>query len=712
MRWPAAAVDRRTLLIGGGTGIGLIVAFAAWPRRAASPLRAGEGEQVFGPYLRIAVDGRVTVAVPQAETGQGAWTGLAQIAADELGAAWQSVAIEPAPLAPGYANTVLVGLPGGVTRLTAQSSSVRAFEVPLREAAAMARVLLCAAAARRWGVDAKRCDARDGIISDGTHSIGFGEVAGDAAALDPPASAPLRPRASGALVGRPLPRLDLSAKSNGNLRFAGDVRMPGIRFASVRIAPPGGRLTAFDRAAAGEGRKLRLVVGEGWLAAVGETTWAANRALAAAAPRFTGPADADTPAIEQALIMALDGPMISVAERGDYDAAVEGRRPLAASYFIAPAPHLSLEPPSMTVRFSGGGLDLWIAHQAPDLARAAAAKAANLSEAQVTLYPMPVGDGGAGAFDTAVMTIAIAVARKVNAPISLTVPAATAQNQDACRPPLAARLSALPDQAGGLAAWHARFTGAPGLDAAVARAAGFAVPDFTARGGVPPYAATALKVEATSVSLPIRTGYLRGDVEALTAFATESFIDELARARGIEPLAFRVGLLGGQPRLARVLTTAAARGGWDGGQRGSSLGIAGASAFGSHIGLLAEASIGPDQRVQITRLVAAVDAGRIINPNLARQQIEGGLLHALITASGPAPEIIAAMPRARPLRALGLATLKGLPKVEVELIASNDAPGGISGLGATVLAAAVANAIFAATGLRLRRLPFDPMSPG
>ena len=149
MRWPGAvqrgaAVDRRTLLIGGGAGLGLIVAFAAWPRRAGSPLRGGEGEQVFGPYLRIANDGRVTVAVPQAETGQGAWTGLAQVAADELGAAWDLVAVEPAPLAPGYANGIVAD-----TRLTAQSSSIRAFEAPMREAAAMARSMLCQAAAAR-----------------------------------------------------------------------------------------------------------------------------------------------------------------------------------------------------------------------------------------------------------------------------------------------------------------------------------------------------------------------------------------------------------------------------------------------------------------------------------------------------------------------------------------------------------------------------------
>jgi len=707
-----AAVDRRTLLIGGGAGVGLIIAFAAWPRRAQVPLSAGKGEQVFGPYLRIADDGRVTVAVPQAETGQGAWTGLAQIAADELGADWERVAVEPAPLSPIYANRLITDAIGTTTRLTAQSTSMRAFEAPLREAAAMARELLCAAAAARWGVDRASCEALGGMVSNGSQRIGFGEVAGEAAALDPPSKASLRPAGTGPLAGRSLARLDLPAKSDGSLRFAGDVRFADIRFASVRIAPPGGTVAGFDRAAAERTGRVRLIEGSGWLAAVGETTWAASRALDAAAPRFTGPADADTPAIEAALSEALNGPMTMVALRGNYAAAAEGRRPLGATYWIAPAPHLSLDPPAVTVRPAGDRLDLWAGTQAPDLARAIAAAAAGIAVEQVTLYPMPVGDSGGRAIDPEAIAIAVAVALQVGAPLSLTFPAATAQNQDACRPPLAARISALPDPAGGIAAWHARFAGATGLGAAVARMTGEPIPEFIPNGGVPLYAAAALRVEAATAALPIRTGYLRGDVEAMTAFANESFIDELARARGAEPLAFRIGLLGGQPRLARVLTTAARIGEWDGGGRGSSLGLAACSAFGSHIALLAEAGIGPDQRIRVTRLVAAVDAGRLINPGLVRQQIEGGLLHALTTATGPPPEIIAGLVRARPLGALGLATLRDLPRIEVALVNGTGRSGGVSGLGACVLAAAVANALFAATGLRLRRLPFDPMSPG
>ena len=232
-------------------------------------MRGAAGEQVFGPYLRIARDGRVTVAVPQAETGQGAWTGLAQIAADELGAAWDMVAVEPAPLAPGYANKLI-----GETRLTAQSSSIRAFEAPLREAAAMARAMLCAAAAARWGVDAGACQARGGFVDEWRQADWRSASWPTSGGARPP----IRSRRCGAACwrGSSLPRLDLPAKSDGSLRFAGDVRLPGMRFASVRMAPPGGRVTGFDRAAA------EAQARGSWRTSAGSRRWRRRRGRRAA----------------------------------------------------------------------------------------------------------------------------------------------------------------------------------------------------------------------------------------------------------------------------------------------------------------------------------------------------------------------------------------------------------------------------------------------
>ena len=702
------AVDRRTLLIGGGAGVGLVIAFLAWPRREGSPLRPGPHEAIFGSFLKIGVDGRVTLAVPQVETGQGIWTGLAQIAADELGAAWENMAVEPAPHGAAYANRLIARDYKVTTRITAGSSSIRAFEQPLREGAAMARMMLCAAAAARWGVSVAECDTDGGFVTHESKRLAFGEISAEAASREPPDEPLLRPFGSGKLFGEPLPRLDLPAKSDGSLRLAGDIRLPKMIFASVRMAPPGGRLTGFSRDLAKARQGLvDLIVRDDWLAALGETWWAADHALTRAAPRFTGPSTGDISA--QLAVALASGDAKQVFERGDYDGATKGSRPLAATYSIASTLHHSLEAPSAVARFSGDRLEVWAGTQIPDLARAAAAKASGIPEQQVVLYAMPVGDGSGGAMDLSVIEIAVELARHAGRPVSLSLPPAVAQNQVSVRPPVLAKLAALPSPGGSIASWSARIAGAPGLEASLSRAQGKSAPDFGPYGATPPYGIPAIRIEAVEAALPIRTGYMRGGDEALMTFATESFIDELARALHSEPLAFRIGMLGGAPRLARAISAAAAIGGWDGGTPGSTMGLACASLYGSHVGLLAEATVGADQSIRVSRLVAAVDAGRIVNPNLVRQQIEGGLIAALSAAVIPAPEFVAGMPRAVPLH-LGYERLREVPKIEVEIIQSQERPGGVSGLGMAVLAPAVANAIAAGTGRRLRNLPFDPMA--
>jgi isoquinoline 1-oxidoreductase beta subunit len=255
-----------------------------------------------------------------------------------------------------------------------------------------------------------------------------------------------------------------------------------------------------------------------------------------------------------------------------------------------------------------------------------------------------------------------------------------------------ARMTALSSPANSLAAWSARFATAADLD----------LP-----GAAAPYEVPAMRIESVAAGLPIATGYMRGGSEALTAFANESFIDEMARRAGSEPFSFRMGLLGGNVRLAQVLSAVAALGRWDGGAPGSRMGLACASAFGSHIALLVEAGIGADQRIAVERLVAVVDCGRAINPGLVRQQVEGSLLQALELATGQPPEIVAGMPVAH---RLGTAGFTRVPSIEVEILPSKAASGGVSGLGHLVLAAAVANAIAAGTGRRLRDLPFDSMA--
>ena len=359
-------LDRRTVLIGGGAGIGLVVAFGLWPRGLKSDLSVASGEEAFGNFIKVAKDGRVTVAVPQAETGQGIWTGLAQIVADELGADWESIAVEPAPLTGAYGNALAkeLGWPKDA-RITAGSTSVRAFEQPLREAAAIAREMLVGAAADRWDVSPADCIATDGVVMNGARTFSFGELSEEAAHRSAPRTPTLRQDTKNRVIGRPLPRLDGPAKSSGSWRFAGDVRLPGMLFASARLAPANGRLEHFNREAVARIPGVRHLAAHGDAFAVAaETWWAAEQAVKAAAPRFSAP---ECPADLRTLFtQALDtGDAKSWFSRGDYGRTLRGLPALAAKYYVAPSQHLGLEPLTTIARFTGDHLEVWAPTQAP-----------------------------------------------------------------------------------------------------------------------------------------------------------------------------------------------------------------------------------------------------------------------------------------------------------------------------------------------------------
>jgi isoquinoline 1-oxidoreductase beta subunit len=713
----ALTLDRRTLLIGGGAGIGLIVAVALWPRHPVSELAARSGEQGFGNFIKIARDGRITVAVPQVETGQGIWTALPQVVADELGAAWETIAVEPAPLTNAYANPLASDegwLEGfgrlrrheiagdGRARITAGSTSVRAFEQPMRTAAAVARSMLIGAAADRWNIGADECETADGFVIDRGRTFTFGELAEEAADRSAPRSPRFRQSTKPRLMGQPLQRLDAPAKSDGSLRFAGDVRLPEMLFAAARLAPPGGRLAGYSKEAIEKTPGVRHVTArDGWIAIVADSWWVAERALKAAQPRFTGArSPADLRASFDDALASGDGQ--EWFSRGNYERATRDSRALAATYFVAPSQHLGLEPITATARVSGGDVELWTPTQAPGFTRAASG---------ALVYPMPVGEPAGRALEADAAPIAIELARAVGQPVQLTLSASASQNHDRPAPGALARMTALPGTGGITAAWQMRVATADGLDTALARLDGripSGKPGRTALdGAVPPYSIPHVRIEAVQAPLPFTAGYMRGSPQRELTFFTESFIDELAHAAGMEPLAFRMSMLGENGRLARCLQAATRLAQWDGGGPGSTMGIAGCSAFGSHIGLVANASVGEGQRVKVDRLVAAVDCGRVVNSGLVTQQVEAGLIWALAQASVAKAEWAAGMARARALGALGLPRIGDTPKIFVQLIPSDAPPGGVSGLGTTVLAPAVANAVFAGSGKRLRSLPFD-----
>jgi isoquinoline 1-oxidoreductase beta subunit len=727
-------ISRRSLLIGGGAGAGLLLAWRLWPRSYAPNLRAAPGEVLFNAFLKIGTDGRVIVAVPQSELGQGVWTSLPQILADELGADWRTVAAEPAPLSPLYANQLLAGqaaddseLPSflrGVgswsahefaTRealmITGGSTSVRAFEAPLREAGSGARALLSLAAARRWNVDWESLDTHDGFVWRGADRLAFAELAEEAAGLSLPVHLPIRGGDAHRLTGQPLPRLDIPAKIDGSARFAGDVRLPDMVYAAVRSGPSGSTLAGVDRAAADHvPGTLSVLRNPEWVAVAATNWWAAGKALNAMRPRFHRPENpADDRSISAALAAALESAGGDrLFEQGDIKGPFPGASPINARYEVGLAPSAAIEPLCATARVTGDRLEIWAPTQAPGVARAAAARAAGFAEDQVTLYPMLAGGGYGRKLETDAIEQAAIIAATLRRPVQVTWPRIQEIECDSFRPAAAAQMTAWVAQ-GRLLGWQARIA-APTTAAEVAARLGatpwLVRPDAAAVAGAePPYGIANIAIDHVPAEIGIRTGSWRGEAHSYTGFFTESFVDELARTMGMEPLSFRIGLLGGTPRLARALSTATSIGGWDGGPPGSGMGIACHAAFGSYIATLVEVEVTAEQKLRVLRAVCAVDCGRMVNPEIVKQQIEGGLIHGISAAIGKPLDILRGVPGVQTIGGYGLPTMRDAPEISVELLESDEAPGGVTELAVPTAAPAIANAYFSLTGQRVRKLP-------
>ena len=726
-------MSRRALLIGGGAGAGLLLAWGLWPRTYRPNLRAGPGEAVFNAFLRIAADGRVIVAVPQAELGQGVWTSLPQILADELGADWRTVSVEPAPISPLYANRLLAESAGGedlpemlrgagrwvaseyavrnAVIVTGGSTSIRAFEPALREAGAGARALLMKAAARRWDDDWETLDTAGGFVLRGGDRLSFGELAEAAAEETLPEYLPIRGGIDNRLTGQSLPRLDLPAKVDGSAQFGADVRLPDMVYASVRSAP-----TAASRLMGADRKAARAVPGliatftsDGFAASVATNWWAANRALAAMAPRFDTPGPAPAvAAIEAALADALDRDEGSrLFERGDIKAVYQAGNVVRGHYAVGLAPNAPLETLTATARLTGDRLEIWAPVQAPAAARAAAAGAAGLGEGQVTIYPTLAGGGYGRKLETRAVAQAAALVRHVRRPVQLVWSRAEESARDTFRPPARAVMSARLGEGGLILGWQARIVAPDSAAELGERLGSSAIGSLAASlaGAIPPYGIPAIAIDHLPAPIPVPTGAWRSGAQSYTAFFTESFVDELSRLANVEPLSFRMQMLGANPRLARCLSTAAALGGWDGGQPGSAMGIAAHSAFGSHAATLVEVEVDRNQRVRVLRALCAVDCGRVVNPEIVKQQVEGGLIFGIAAATGNPIAFADGRSTALHLRDFGFPTLAGSPEISVEILPSEDEPGGVTELGVPGAAPAVANALYALTGRRLRNLP-------
>ena len=738
-------IDRRTLLIGGGAGIGLVVAWGLWPREYGVSVAAGASETVYNGWVKIGRDGQVTVAVPQSEHGQGVYTVLPQIVADELGADWRTVGVEAAPVSPLYANPLALhelfesrfdAVPADLratyaerstAMLTGGSTSVRMFEEPARTAGAAARVLLCRAAAAGWDVDWTECSVAAGFVVHAGKRIRFADLAETAAGGKLPDPVPIGTQGAGRLTGTDVPRLDAPAKVDGSANFTGDIRLPDMVHAAIRQGPIGGpigdsRLIRVDRAAAERIRGvLSVVETPRWVAAVATTSWAAERALEAMRPRFeTRGGPIDSRSIDAALQGAFERPGTRMTSVGDISAAFASARLMTASYQASAGVHAAIETRSATAAYRDGRLELWLQTQAPARARSAAALAAGIAEDAVVIHPLMIGGSFGIALEHDAAEQAAVLAVKLKRPVSLIWSRGEDLRQDRYRPPAAARMTARLAPGGAILGWQARIA-APATGQALARRIVPGVLEtvvetlgggdgYAVAGALPPYRIPAVAVDHHPAEIGIETGHLRGGAHGYTAFFTESFLDELAHAGGSEPVSFRIGMLGGNPRLARCLSTAAALGGWEGGVAGSGQGVAAHAFRGSFIAVLAEAHLGEDERPVVDRLVAAVDCGRTINPDIVRQQIEGGLIFGLAQAIGASTGFTRNLADAKRLADLNLPVLDGSPDITVELIPSDAAPGGVSELAVPPVAPAIGNALRAATGVRIRRLPLKQLT--
>ena len=748
------AFTRRGILLGMGAAGGLIAAWALTPRQFAPPLRPGEGEYAFDAWLKIDKDGVVSVAVPDLEMGQGITTLIPQIVAMELGADWRQVAVEPAPVSGAYGNRVLAarwsqlwlpllsGLadaPDGLLAqrmaendafvATADGTSLAAHELAARAAAAGARAVLAQAAAAQWGVSWEECEAQDGFILHGKKRLPFAallDAAADYSPPDPPVLRAIAPqeRAAELPPGAQLRfvRLDLPSKVDGSHTFAGDVRLPDMVHAAIRHGPIGTvRLGTFDAGKAkGVPGFIKTVAGPHWLAAVADTWWSAEQALTRIAPQFAVRDRADSKAIDAALRKALrTGAADRVATVGDPDTWLKGKFDHVALYTIAPALHAGVETASATARFEKGRLELWAASQAPQALRLAAAAALDIAPGDVTFYPVAAGGSFDARLDSDHAVEAALIAKNLGRPVQLTWSRWQEHLAGRPRAPAQAVLSARTAPDGSLVALglrlampsSARELGGRLFDQRSGKNALFLQSSsdrLAGEGLVPPYGIANLKIDHVPTEIGLPTTRMRGNSHAIGAFLVETFIDELAQRARREPLSYRMTMLGGDQRLAACLQRAATLALWGGGIAGSGQGLAcWKMQLDDRVGRIAVvASARRDDRgLRVDKLTAVVDIGRIVNVDIARQQIEGGLLFGLGLASGSSTSYAAGLPATARLGMLGLPQLADCPEVLVDFIEAGGEPFDPGELGVVVTPPAIANALFSAGSVRLHHLP-------
>ncbi|QIO30454.1 xanthine dehydrogenase family protein molybdopterin-binding subunit [Bradyrhizobium sp. 1(2017)] len=717
-----AAVSRRTFLRGGGlllgfalTGASTEAVFAATPSQVVENEVAG----AFAPngFIRIDPIGSVTLVMPMVEMGQGVYTSLSMLLAEELEVRLDQIQVQHAPPNHAlYANSII-----GIQN-TGGSASVRAFWTPLRQAGAVGRHLLIAAAARRWNVDPATCRAKDGTVFDasGSKHLSYGELAIAAAKLPVPAAADvkLKDPKDFTLIGKRVKRVDSSIKVDGRALYGIDTRLPGMTIAAIAISPVlGGNAKAVDEKAALAVKGVRQVVNIGEaVAVVADHMGAAKKGLEAAAITWDdGPhGKVNNADIVKQLEEASRQPGAVARNVGDAGKALAAAaQRVDAIYQVPFLAHAAMEPMNCTVHLQKDRCDIWVGTQAPTITQSQVAELTGLPRDAVKIHNHLIGGGFGRRLEADGTILAVKIAKHVDGPVKVIWSREEDIQHDMYRPCYLDRLSAGLDAAGRPVAWTHRIAGSSvmaryyppyvknGLD-----------PDAVEGAAEPPYALPNIHVDFVRVEPPgVRTSWWRGVGPTHNVFVVESFVDELAHAAKQDPVAYRKGLLGHNPRALAVLSLAAEKAGW-----GSPLparhgrGISVQFAYGSYTSQVAEVEVAADGSVKVKRIVCAIDCGMHVNPDTIEAQVQGGTLFGLTAALHGSITFRDGRVEQSNFDTYLPMRIDEVPVVETHLIKSAEPPGGVGEAPTAIVSAAVTNAIFAATGKRVRSLPIDSNS--
>jgi isoquinoline 1-oxidoreductase beta subunit len=709
-------LDRRGFLkVASALGGGLVIDLALPP--TLRPTRAAEASSPgFAPnaFIRIDRQGVVTLVMPMVEMGQGTYTALPMLLAEELEVGLDQVQLEHAPPNDAlYANRVLH------IQTTGLSTSIRAFWMPLRQAGAIGRTLLIAAAAKRWSVDPGTCRAQHGVVSHppSARRLPYGELVDAAAILPVPApdSVALKDPKDFTLIGTPAKRLDAPDKVDGRAEFGIDVKVPQMKIAAIAISPVlGGNPKSINEAAARAVKGVRQIVRiDNAVAIVADHMWAAKKGLMAAAIQWDDGAHAvvNSADIVRQLEEASKQPGVIARNEGDTQTALAGAAQRVDAIYQAPfLAHAAMEPMNCTVHLRKNGCDVWVGTQAPTLTQSVLAEATGLPKDAVKIHNHLLGGGFGRRLEVDGSVLAVQIAQHVDGPVKVVWSREEDIQHDMYRPYYYDRLSAGLDASGKPVAWTHRVSGS----SVFARYVPFLFkngldPDAVEAAAEPPYAFPNIHVDYVRVEPPgIPTAFWRGVGPTHNVFIVESFIDELAAVAKQDPVAYRKALLGHNPRALGVLNLATQKAGWgrslpSGWGRGVSLQFA----FGSYLSQIAEVEVAADGSIRVHRLVCAVDCGLAVNPDTIAAQMEGGSIYGLsavlygaITLSNGRVEQ-SNFHDYRPVR------IDECPVIETHLVKSGEPPGGIGEAATAIVGPAVTNAIFAATGKRIRTLPID-----